>query len=70
MLGGREEHDALIFVSVILCILGTVALTVGLFVSYCGFEYYRASFVLSGGGASSVLIGIGVGKYTKWRSQR
>ena len=70
MLKGREQHNALIFTSMILCILGAIALTVGLFVFYCVCEYSRTAFVLSGAGAFSFLIGMGVGKYTKRHSRR
>lgn len=70
MLEGREEHNALIFGAVVLCVLGAVALTTSLFISYCCEHCHRMSCVLGYSGGISVLIGMGVGKYTKWHSQR
>ena len=70
MLEGREEHNALILISVILCMLGAIALTVGIFVSCCSENYDQISCILSGSGGLSVVMGMGVGKYTKLKSQR
>ena len=70
MLGGRVEHDSLILISVVLCIVGAIALTIGLFMSYGLEEYTRLASGIAGSGGLSIVIGMSVGNYTKWRSQR
>ena len=70
MLEGRTEHDILIVTSVVFCVLGAIALTIGLFISYGYEEYHRVASGVAGGGGLSIVIGMSVGNYTKWRSQR
>lgn len=69
MLDGRVQHDALIAASVVLCILGAIALTAGLFMSYCCEVCTTMHFVIASAGGISFLIGMGVGNYTKQRSR-
>jgi len=70
MLESRVEHDTLIIVSIALCVLGAMALTIGLFISYGIEEYAGVASGVAGGGGLSIVIGMTVGNYTKWRSQR
>lgn len=70
MLGGRSQHNALIMVAIIASVLGAGALTIGMFMYYgCDYYPYGTCF-FSCGGALLLLVGIGVGNYTKWRCQR
>jgi len=70
MLNGREEHNALISISIICCILGAIALTVGLFLFYAPeFSSITACWMESSGGLL-FFVGMSVGKYTKRNSQR
>ncbi len=69
MLESRDEHVFLLVSSLICCVLGTVGLTAGLFMSYSP-QYGNMALGTAGGGAIMFLVGILIGKYTKWRSER
>ena len=70
MLESRFEHDTLILVSVVLCVVGAIALTIGLFLSYGYEQCGRVASGVAGAGGLSMVGGMVVGNYTKWRSQR
>ena len=69
MLDGKVQHDALIATSVVLCGLGAIALTAGLFMSFCYEECAMKSLAIAGLGGISFMTGMGVGNYTKKRSR-
>jgi len=70
MLEGRVEHNTLISISVVSCILGAIALTVGLFVFYGCERLYNVAACCAGSGGVLIISGMVVGQYTKWRSER
>jgi len=70
MLEGPLEHNALIAVSVLLCVLGAAGLTVGMFMHYGLPHSAYPTFILTSGGGLFIISGIAVGNYTKWRSRR
>lgn len=71
MLEGPKEHDALILTSVVFCIAGAIALTIGLFITYgCDYVDDKLASGIAGTGGISIVIGMVIGNYTKWRSQR
>ncbi|MBT3191136.1 MAG: hypothetical protein HN341_01130 [Verrucomicrobia bacterium] len=70
MLEGRVEHNTLIVMSIILCLLGALALTIGMFMYYGSeFHTYTTCF-MTGVGALLLILGLGTGNYTKWRCRR
>jgi hypothetical protein len=70
MLNGRGEHTALLSISVICCIIGAIALTVGLFLFYMPEYSSITACWLESGGCLLFFVGMSVGKYTKHNSQR
>ena len=70
MLNGPLEHNALLAVSVIACVLGAIGLTAGMFMHYGCEDAAYTTFILSCGGSFFLIVGILVGNYTKWRSRR
>lgn len=70
MLEGREQHNALIVIAVLASVLGALGLTIGVFMHF-GLEAHEyLTCCCCGGGSLSLLLGIAVGNYTKWRSRR
>ena len=70
MLGGRDKHKALIALAILSSILGALALTIGMFMHYGCEHYPYATCCMTSGGGLSILLGIGVANYSKWRSRR
>jgi hypothetical protein len=70
MLDGPEQHNALLVITVGLAALGALALTSGVFIHYGCEDSVYLSCGLCGGGGLSLLLGMTVGNYTKWRSRR
>ncbi len=70
MLEGPLEHNALIAISVLACLLGAAALTAGMFMYYGCPDYAYSTCILTIGGSLLLFLGIAVGNYTKWRSRR
>jgi hypothetical protein len=70
MLGGPLEHTALLAVSVIACGLGTLGLTIGMFMHYGCEDAAYMTCILSCGGSFLLFVGMLVGNYTKWHSRR
>ncbi len=70
MLAGPLEHNALLVISVLSCVLGALALTVGMFMHYGCEHYAYMTCILTTGGSLALFLGIAVGNYTKWRSRR
>jgi hypothetical protein len=70
MFEGREEHLALVSASAVLCLLGTVLLTVGLFVFYTDAHAGKLPSMLAGGGSLAFISGMLVSQYAKRRSRQ
>jgi len=60
----------LLLISVITCLIGAIALTVGMFMHYGCTDYPYQTCLLTAGGGVLIMVGIGVGNYTKWRCRR
>jgi hypothetical protein len=70
MLNGREEHNTLLLIAVICCILGAGSITIGIFIFYMLEHHCTAACLFESGGSLLFFIGMSVGKYTKRNSRR
>jgi hypothetical protein len=70
VLNGPLEHNALLAVSVVTCVLGAAGLTAGMFMHYGCEDCAYMTCILSCGGSFFLFVGMLVGNYTKWRSRR
>ncbi len=71
MLDGPVQHNWLILISVLTCAFGALCLTIGLFMHYgCDEEYAVMTCWLLLGGGVGIMLGMALGKFTKWHSRR
>lgn len=70
MLGGREEHSALLLTAAACCVLGSMVLVAGVFMFYRDELHYKQAFGMACVGSLLFFVGMAVGRYTKKRSSR
>ncbi len=65
-----NRHTVLMEISVFASVLGALGLTIGVFMHYGSEDHVYLTCGFCGGGSLSLLLGIAVGNYKKWRLRR